>query len=66
MLLAMFEHMFCLPKINKNAEGGVLSRQTTNGSYWHCLLLQGKNQSNFGAKLSEDYPIHDQESGLRV
>ena len=24
------------------------SRQTTNGSYWHCLLLQGKNQSNFG------------------
>lgn len=27
---------------------GFFSRQTTNGSYWHCLLLQGKNQSNFG------------------
>ena len=34
-------------------------RQTTNGSYWHCLLLQGKNQSNFGTQLSQGNHIHD-------
>ena len=34
-------------------------RQTTNGSYWHCLLLQGKNQSNFGIQLSQGNHIHN-------
>ena len=40
-------------------------RQTTNGSYWHCLLLQGKNQSNFGTQLFQGNHLHNSKLFFR-